>query len=149
MTRQDEHDAEMATMLAKQVERLKQELVLVKMNASSTTAALRQELAFERRKSNKATDEVPLNAESVSQSQPTDVCSSLLGHPMTSPLHLWNSNVGLILNATRYQNDPKHLLDDFTAQVLQIILPRLPESSNTLPCTQWKEVERVMKVLQA
>ncbi|KAL3907646.1 MAG: hypothetical protein SGILL_008787, partial [Bacillariaceae sp.] len=58
---------------------------------------------------------------------------------------VWNQHVPQILDATRVPNDRKWQLHDFTAQLLQILSPRLPRSVKTVPY-DWRPVEHAMTV---
>jgi len=155
LTLQSEEDV--APMLAQGLSKLKQELETLRRNASSLTFTLQQELVVERANhlhafealNNAVSDAAKASSSTETSLPPLARVCSLLPNPIPSPLAHWNSHILSILNATRYRNDPKHLLDDYTAQVLQMILPRLPKSIKTLPYSQWLEVHRVLELLQA
>lgn len=81
----------------------------------------------------------------ISQSNPHPMCQSLLPNPAPSAMATWNQHVPQILDATRVPNDRKWQFHDFTAQLLQIISPRLPRSVKTIPY-DWRPVEQAMTV---
>ena len=58
------------------------------------------------------------------------MCQSLAS---TSAIALWVGNIDKIHDASRLRLDRKWKLHDLTAQVLQLITPRLPLSAKTLP----------------
>lgn len=75
---------------------------------------------------------------------PHPVCQHLFA-PIPTALSLWGENIQRILEATRLPNDTKFKFHDFTAELLQIITPRLYRSVKTLP-HDWRSVERAMNV---
>jgi hypothetical protein len=78
-------------------------------------------------------------------SNPHPICQSLLPGTTPSAMAVWNQHGPQILDATRVPNDKKWQFHDFTAQLLQIISPRLPRSVKTVPY-DWRPVEQAMTV---
>jgi lysophospholipase L1-like esterase len=72
------------------------------------------------------------------------VCQKL-PYPAPSATSLWHQHINSILQATQLPNDPRFKFHDFTAQVLQIISPRLPRSVKSLPY-DWASVEQVLTI---
>jgi lysophospholipase L1-like esterase len=62
---------------------------------------------------------------------------------------LWNAHLPTILQSSRHQNDPKYLLRDFTAELLQLVSNRLVNSVKSVPRTtqQWRAVEHALQIL--
>jgi hypothetical protein len=77
-------------------------------------------------------------------SNPHAVCQHLPA-PIPTALSLWTRNINAILDATKLPNDNQFKFHDFTAELLQIITPRLYRSVKTLP-HEWKSLERAMTV---
>ncbi|KAG7372004.1 hypothetical protein IV203_018147 [Nitzschia inconspicua] len=74
------------------------------------------------------------------------VCQSSLSNPTPSAMALWNQHLLKIFEATRVPTDRKWQFHDFTAQLLQIITPRLPRSVKTTP-HDWRPVEQALTVV--
>jgi hypothetical protein len=129
---QQPQQPDLAPILAEKDSRHGQELEAVRANATAVIHALQQELAIERTKLSSPVSS-GTQAQVDSSTPPTlpGVCS-LLAHSLPSQLSLWNAHGAGVLNATTFVNDHKHQLDDFTVQILQLILPRLPRSIQTL-----------------
>ena len=62
---------------------------------------------------------------------------------------MWNAHLPQILKASQYELDETNVLQDYTAQVLQLVSSRLLKGIKTLPTSQWVEVDRIMALLQA
>ena len=65
--------------------------------------------------------------------------------PTPSASGLWHHYIMNVLEATRLPNDRKFKFHDFTAELLQIISPRLPRSVKTVP-HEWKSLEYAMTI---
>jgi lysophospholipase L1-like esterase len=72
------------------------------------------------------------------------VCQKL-PYPAPSATSLWHQHINSILQATKLPNDPRFKFHDFTAQVLQLISPRLPRSVKSLPY-DWASVEQALTI---
>jgi lysophospholipase L1-like esterase len=72
------------------------------------------------------------------------VCQKL-PYPTPSATSLWHQHINSILEATKLPNDKRFKFHDFTAQVLQIISPRLPRSVKSLPY-DWASVEEALTI---
>jgi hypothetical protein len=63
-------------------------------------------------------------------------------------MQVWTSFLKRIHRASQLTfNDPRYLFHDYTAQLLQIITPRLPRSVTSLP-REWKRVEIILDKLE-
>lgn len=83
----------------------------------------------------------------VSSSNPNShpICQQL-SYPTPSALALWNEHIHKILDSSKLlPNDHKFKFHDFTAELLQIISPRLPRSVKSIP-KEWASVELVMTI---
>lgn len=89
-------------------------------------------------------DNDPLLSPSTSNLNQHPLCQQLV-YPTPSAFSLWNHNILRILNATRHPNDAKFRFHDFTAELLQMITPRLPRSVKSVPF-EWDALERAMTV---
>jgi hypothetical protein len=69
----------------------------------------------------------------------------LLPVPTPSASGLWHNYIMNVLQATRLPNDRRFKFHDFTAELLQIISPRLPRSVKTVP-QEWKSLEYAMTI---
>ena len=66
-----------------------------------------------------------------------------------SPLRLWVDALSQIHRASQLQkNDPRYLYHDFTAQLLQLVTPRLPRAVVQLP-HQWDTVQAILRKVHA
>jgi hypothetical protein len=68
-----------------------------------------------------------------------------MSHPVPTALDLWNQHMLKILSASCFYKDTKFFYHDFTAQLLQIMSPRLPRSVKTTPF-DWRPVENALTV---
>ena len=69
-----------------------------------------------------------------------------LPHLTPSATALWTKNINDILKSSQLlPNDLKYKFHDFTAQLLQLITPRLSRSIKSLPY-DWKSVERALTI---
>jgi hypothetical protein len=75
---------------------------------------------------------------------PHPFCQSL-SHPTPSAMALWNQHLLKIFEATRVPTDRKWQFHDFTAQLLQIVTPRLPRSVKATPY-DWRPVEHALTI---
>jgi len=69
------------------------------------------------------------------------MCAAL---PSLSSQDIWNTNIMDIHRASRVKGDKLYKLHDFTAQILQLVSPRLLNSVKTLP-RDWTKVARIME----
>uniref|UniRef100_A0A7S4AQF9 Uncharacterized protein n=1 Tax=Pseudo-nitzschia australis TaxID=44445 RepID=A0A7S4AQF9_9STRA len=72
-------------------------------------------------------------------------CQSALPHPAPTAMALWNEHILKIFTASRISNDIRFRFHDFTAQLLQIVSPRLPRSVKTVPF-DWRPVENALTI---
>lgn len=73
------------------------------------------------------------------------VCQIIMRNPVPTAMDLWNQHMPKIFSASRIPRDTKFMYHDFTAQILQIISPRLPRSVKTTPF-DWRPVENALTV---
>jgi lysophospholipase L1-like esterase len=68
-----------------------------------------------------------------------------LPYPAPSATSLWHQHINSILQATQLPNDRRFKFHDFTAQLLQLISPRLPRSVKSIPY-DWASVEQALTI---
>jgi hypothetical protein len=73
------------------------------------------------------------------------LCQSIMSRPVPTALDLWNQHMLKIMSASCFYKDTKFFYHDFTAQLLQIMSPRLPRSVKTTPF-DWRPVENALTV---
>lgn len=72
-------------------------------------------------------------------------CQSMFPRITPSTMALWNEYLLDIFEASRHPNDSRFFFHDFTAQLLQIISPRLSRSIKTVPF-DWRPVENALTI---
>mmetsp|Transcript_13775 Transcript_13775/g.38773 ORF Transcript_13775/g.38773 Transcript_13775/m.38773 type:complete len:750 (+) Transcript_13775:190-2439(+) len=72
-------------------------------------------------------------------------CQSVFPHPAPSAMALWSEHVPKIFAASRVVNDVRFRFHDFTAQLLEIVSPRLPRSVKTAPF-DWRPIENALTI---
>ena len=73
------------------------------------------------------------------------LCQAIMPHPVPTAMDLWNQHILKIFSMSRIPHDASYNFHDFTAQLLQIISPRLPRSVKTVPF-DWKPIENALTV---
>lgn len=73
------------------------------------------------------------------------LCQAIMPHPVPTAMDLWNEHILKIFSMSRIPQDTKYNFHDFTAQLLQIISPRLPRSVKTVPF-DWRPIENALTV---
>jgi hypothetical protein len=91
------------------------------------------------------TSSIRKNIESNNNNNMEHPICRLLPVPTPSASGLWHHYIMNVLQATRLPNDKKFKFHDFTAELLQIISPRLPRSVKTVP-QEWKSLEYAMTI---
>jgi hypothetical protein len=80
-----------------------------------------------------------------SHSNPHPFCQTALSQPTPSAMALWIQHLLKVLKSTRIPADSKWQFHDFTAQLLQIITPRLPRSVKSTPY-DWRPVGQALTI---
>ncbi len=73
------------------------------------------------------------------------LCQAIMPHPVPTAMDLWNQHILKIFSMSRIPQDVNYDAHDFTAELLQIISPRLPRSAKTVPF-DWRPIENALTV---